>query len=158
MQHMSKSCPNRTRAPWLFAGVLAMSTTPIFRPDRASTSSARWRQPVERPEPSQLHSLTRVCALAPRLPELFYHRLLAAQGALLITEKAAELAQHSPSTRPRTCCWRSRIGGADEPWMAASAAPRLRTSPQWTGGPATAIFWSVWHVVAVESSRAVAAF
>ena len=69
--HMREPHPHHPSAPWLFAGVLAMSTTPIFRPARASTLSARSLQPAERPEPSQPHRLTRVCPLAPRLSELF---------------------------------------------------------------------------------------
>ena len=83
--------------------------------DRATPSSSRWCQQAERLEPSQPHRLTHACALAPRLSGLFFHRLLAAQDAFLMTEKVSELVPHSPSTRPRACCWRSWRGGAREP-------------------------------------------
>ena len=135
-----------------------MSTTPIFHPARGSTSSSRWHQPTERPEPRQPHRLTRVCALAPRLPQLFNHRAKAAQVALCRTEKPSVVCRHSSSTRSCSDGGKGSRAAAWATCSAAAAAPRLRTSPQWAGGPAIAFVLSVWRVVALVSSRAVVTF
>ena len=108
-----------------------------------STSSSRWHQPTERPEPSQPHRLTRVCALAPRLPQLFNHHAKAAQVALCRTEKPSVVCRHSSSTRSCSDGGKGSRAAAWATCSAAAAAPRLRTSPQWAGGPAIAFVLSV---------------